>query len=321
MAGTETQTSTEYIQHHLTNMTYGKLPAGYERHGEDGLHHVLENDAWTMAHSAQEASDMGFMAIHVDSMFWSIFLGAMFCLVFWRVGKNMTADKPGRLQGAVEWIVEFIDQNVKDAFHHKNKMIAPMALTIFVWVLLMNVMDLVPVDWIPLLWQTITGNSHAFMKVVPSTDPNVTLGMSFTVFGIMIFFSIKEKGPIGFIKELTFHPFHPISPMAKGPLFAPLLAVVSLLMIAINFFLEIVALFAKPISLGLRLFGNLYAGEMIFILIAIMFGAGALFGVLAGALQWAWAVFHILIIALQAFVFMVLTIVYMGMAHDTEEEH
>jgi F-type H+-transporting ATPase subunit a len=145
--------------------------------------------------------------------------------------------------------------------------------------------------------------------VVPTTDPNVTLGMSFTVFGLMIFFSMREKGVLGFVKELTLHPFHSSNPL------------VMVILVPINLFLEAVALIAKPISLGLRLFGNMYAGEVIFILIAIMFGSGLVMGVFAGVLQWAWAVFHILVISLQAFVFTVLTIVYMAMAHDVQEEH
>lgn len=308
MAG-ESQSSSDYILHHLTNLTYGKLPAGYERQGYDGSVEVLSQDTWSLAHTAQEAADMGFMAIHLDSMFWSIFLGGLFLLVFRSVAKNMHAGAPTGLQNAVEMIIEFIDTTVKDTFHHKNAMIAPMALTIFMWVLLMNTMDLIPVDWIPTLMMKLTGDPHFFFKVVPSTDPNVTLGMAFTVFFIMIFFSIKEKGLMGFVKELTLHPFH-----------APVWYV-NVILVPINLFLESVSLIAKPISLGLRLFGNLYAGEMIFILIALIFGGGIVFGLMAGVLQWAWAVFHILVIALQAFVFMVLTVVYMAMAHDVEEEH
>jgi F-type H+-transporting ATPase subunit a len=244
------------------------------------------------------------MAIHLDSMFWSILLGFLFVFTFSRVAKRMTPGVPKGLQSALEMIIEFIDTTVKDTFHHKNAMIAPLALTIFVWVLLMNTMDLFPVDWIPAIAAKLTGDPHFYFKVVPTTDPNVTLGMAFTVFAMMIFFSIKEKGLMGFVKELTLHPFTPPNiPMA-------------FILVPINLFLESIALIAKPISLGLRLFGNLYAGEMIFILIAIMFGAGLFLGTLAGVLQWAWAVFHILVIALQAFVFMVLTVVYMGMAHD-----
>lgn len=312
MAG-ESQTTTGYIQHHLTNLTYGKLPAGYERVDHHG--HVVETlaaDTWTMAHSAEEAKAMGFMAVHVDSMGWSIGLGALFCFLFALVARKIHTGVPRGLQNALEMVVEFIDSTVKDGFQHKNPLIAPLALTIFMWIFLMNTMDLFPVDWLPQLAALITGNPHQFFKVVPTTDPNVTVGMSMTVFMLIIAFSIMKKGLVGFIKELTFHPFHP-SFHGIGIIFAPIL-------ILINFTLETIALISKPISLGLRLFGNMYAGEMIFILIAVMFGAGLLLGIFAGVLQWAWAVFHILVITLQAFVFMVLTIVYMAMAHQVEDE-
>lgn len=302
-------TSQGYIRHHLTNLTYGKLPAGYERANADGSVTSLQQDTWTLAHSSEEAGDMGFNAIHLDSMGWSIGLGLIFVLLFKRAASKAHAGVPTGLLNFVELIVEFIDNNVKDAFHFKNPMIAPLALTIFVWVFMMNLMDLVPVDWLPHVAAMISGDPHFFFKVVPSTDPNVTLGMAFTVFFLMIFFSIQKKGLMGFVKELTLHPFH-----------APVWYA-NVVLIPINLVLESVALIAKPISLGLRLFGNLYAGEMIFILIAIMYGAGMALGLFAGVLQWAWAVFHILVIALQAFVFMVLTVVYMAMAHEVDEQH
>jgi F-type H+-transporting ATPase subunit a len=310
MAG-ESQTTTGYIQHHLTNLTYGKLPAGYERE-HDGHVEKLEQDTWTMAHSPAEAKAMGFMAIHVDSMGWSIAMGLIFALLFSAVARKMHAGVPRGLQSAIEMIVEFIDNTVREGFQHKNAAIAPLALTIFVWIFLMNTMDLIPVDWLPQIAALITGNPHQYLKVVPTTDPNITIGMSMTVFLLIIVFSIAKKGVIGFIKELTFHPFHP-SFHGIGIVFAPIL-------ILINLVLETIALVSKPISLGLRLFGNMYAGEMIFILIAIMFGAGVVLGLFAGVLQWAWAVFHILVITLQAFVFMVLTIVYMAGAHHVEDE-
>ena len=308
MAG-DTLTTESYIKHHLTNMTYGKLPEGYTRTQADGSQHTLQQDTWTLAHNDAEIKEMGFMSIHVDSMFWSIALGLIFALLFRKVAKSAHAGIPTGLNNFVEMIIEFIDTTVKDTFHYKNAMVAPMALTIFIWIFLMNLMDLVPVDWIPELMMWATGDPHFFFKVVPTTDPNITLGMAFTVFALMVFFSIQQKGIMGFIKELTLHPFH-----------APKWWV-NIFLIPVNFVLEFVSLIAKPISLGLRLFGNLYAGEMIFILIAAMFGAGLFLGLLAGVLQWAWAVFHILVIALQAFVFMVLTIVYMAMAHDVDEEH
>ena len=196
---------------------------------------------------------MGFAAVHLDSMAWSIGLGVVFSLLFLRAARSASTAAPRGWQNLIEMIVEFIDSTVGDIFHYRNRMVAPMALTIFVWVFLMNLMDLVPVDWLPWVAGWIAGDSHLYFKVVPTTDPNITLGMSFTVFGLMLFFSIREKGVLGFIKELTLHPFS----APKWYLQLPL--------IPINFLLEFVSLIAKPISLGLRLFGNLYAGEMIFI--------------------------------------------------------
>lgn len=304
MASEGHQSSGEYILHHLQNLAFGKLPAGYSR---DGV--ILEQGTWTLAHSSEEAAAMGFNAIHLDSMAWSITLGLVFSFLFHRAANMATSGVPKRFQIAIEMLIEFIDNTVSDIFHYKNRLIAPMALTIFVWIFLMNLMDLVPVDWLPSVAAYLAGDPHLYFKVVPTTDPNITLGMSFTVFGLMLFFSIKEKGLIGFIKELTLHPFHASQWYVQA------------ILVPINFILEFVSLVAKPISLGLRLFGNLYAGEMIFILIAIMYSAGVFLGAFAGVLQWAWAVFHILVITLQAFVFMVLTVVYMAMAHETDEEH
>lgn len=303
-----TPTTTEYILHHLTNWTYGKLPAGTYCDGT----RVQETTSWVVAHCAEEMSAMGFNAIHLDSMAWSIGLGLIFVLFFRHAAKKAHSGVPTGLLNFVEMIIEFIDKTVKDCFHHKNPFIAPLALTIFVWVFMMNLMDLVPVDWFPSLAMWIAGDSHFYFKIVPTTDVNITMAMGFTVFALMIGFSIAKKGPIGFIKELCFHPFHPTF-HGIGLLFAPLL-------IVFNFVLETIALVAKPISLGLRLFGNMYAGEVIFILIATMYSAGLVIGIFGGFLQWGWAVFHILVITLQAFIFMVLTIVYMAMAHHVEEE-
>ena len=303
----EAQSATGYIQHHLQNLAYGKLPAGYERVGADGNVQVLTQDTWTLAHSSQEAADMGFWAVHLDTLGWSLALGLLFSFFFARAAKRATTGVPSGFQSFVELLVDFVNNTVSDIFHHKNRVIAPMALTIFTWVFLMNLMDLVPVDWLPWAATKVTGDPHFFFKVVPTTDPNATLGMAFTVFALMIFFSIQQKGFMGFVKELTLHPFH------AGKWY------VDIILIPINLILETVSLIAKPISLGLRLFGNLYAGEMIFILIALMYSAGLIMGVFGGVLQWAWAVFHILVITLQAFVFMVLTTVYMAMAHDVDE--
>ena len=274
--------SAEYIKHHLTNLTFGKHP-------EEG---------WKIAENADEIATMGFWAINVDSIAWSLGVGVVFCVLFGLAAGRATAGVPGGLQNAVEMIVEFIDDTVSSIFRHRNTLIAPMALTIFVWVFLMNLMDLVPVDAIPKLAQVL---GVEYMKIVPSTDPNITLGMAFTVFLLIIFFSIKEKGLIGFFKELLCHPF----PWYLFP---------------VNFLLETVTLVAKPISLGLRLYGNLFAGEMIFILIALLYG-GVTLSLVGGVLQWGWAVFHVLVITLQAFVFAVLTVIYMAQAHDVAEEH
>lgn len=293
--------SQEYISHHLTNLTYGKLPAGYVRHNEDGSTAELTEATWTMAHGGEEAAAMGFNAVHVDSLGWSFGLGTLIMFLFWRMAKKATTGVPSGMLNFVEMIVEFIDNTVKESFHGRSSIVAPLALTIFTWVFMMNFMDLIPVDVLPAIFGAM---GVGYMKVVPSTDVNVTLGMALFVFALMIFYSIKIKGIGGFVGELTLHPFN-----VKNP-------VVQALFIPVNFFLESIALIAKPISLGLRLFGNMYAGEMIFILIALMFSAGAALGLMAGVLQWAWAVFHILVITLQAFIFMMLTIVYLSMAHE-----
>lgn len=300
----EALTSIGYVQHHLQNMTYGKLPAGATQC--DGS--IAEQATWALAHCGSEVKQMGFTALHVDSLGWGIGLGALFLFFFHRAAKKATVDTPSGFQSFVEMIIEFIDKLVSELFHHKSRAIAPLALTVFCWVFLMNLMDIVPVDWLPQLAAFISGDPHLYFKVVPTTDPNVTLGMSFTVLGLMIFFSCREKGIFGFIKSLVCHPFN------AGKWY------INIFLFPVNFILETISLLSKPLSLGLRLFGNLYAAEVIFILIAIMFGAGLVLGVLGGALQWAWAVFHILVIPLQAFIFMVLTTVYMAMAFDSHDE-
>ena len=278
-------TTTGYIKHHLQNLTYGQLPDG----------------TWGIAHSAAEAREMGFWAIHLDTMFWSVLLGALFLWLFAKAARKATADTPSGWLNFVEWVIDFIDDNVRGSFSGKNDLIAPLSLTLFVWILLMNLMDLVPVDWIPELAKIM---GIEYMKVVPTTDPNATFGMALGVFLLTLYYSIKVKGPIGFAAELTMQPFQASSPVLK------------IVFIPINFFLEFVSLVAKPISLSLRLFGNLFAGEMIFILIALLFSGGLAFAVVGGVLQLGWAIFHILIVLLQAFIFMTLTIVYLEMAHS-----
>jgi len=274
MAG-DTLTSSEYIKHHLTNLTYGQHPDG----------------SWGLAHSAEEAKEMGFWAINVDTLGFSIALGALFIFLFSKAAKSATSGVPGPLQNFVEWILEFVEDNVKSSFTGKNSFIGAMGMTVFVWILLMNAMDLVPVDFLPHIAGLL---GVPFLKVVPTTDPNATMGMALSVFALTLYYSFKIKRPGGFFAELAFHPF----PKYMFP---------------VNLLLEGVSLIAKPISLGLRLFGNMYAGEMIFILIAL----------LPWYIQWTlslpWAIFHILIVVLQAFIFMVLTIVYMDMAYTVDD--
>jgi len=278
-------TPSEYIKHHLQNLTFGRHADG----------------SWGIAHGAAEAREMGFMAVHLDTLFWSALLGVAFLLVFRRVAVRASAEAPGGLQNFIEWVVDFINDNVRGSFTGKNDLVAPLALTLFVWILLMNMMDLVPVDWLPHL-ATVMGIEY--MKVVPTTDPNATFAMALGVFFLVIFYSIKVKGIGGFVGELTMQPFEAKNVMLKAAL------------LPVNLFLEGIGLLAKPVSLSLRLFGNLFAGEMIFILIALLYSGGWVLGIFGGALQWAWAVFHILIVLLQAFIFMTLTIVYLEMAHQ-----
>ena len=272
--------SSEYIKHHLTNLVYGQHSDG----------------SWGIAHGADEIKEMGFWSINVDSMFFSILTGCFFLWIFRRAAKKASPEAPTGLQNFIEMLIEFIDDTVRGSFTGKNPLVAPLALTIFVWVFLMNLMDLVAVDHIPYLASLL---GVPYLKIVPSTDPNITFGLSLSIFALTIYYSIKIKGPGGFFAELAFHPF---------PKF----------MMPINLVLEGVTLIAKPVSLSLRLFGNLYAGEMIFILIALMYTGGWALGIFGGFLQLGWAIFHILIITLQAFIFMTLTIVYLDMASQTD---
>lgn len=341
-SGTENLTTGEYIGHHLQNLTFGQHADG----------------SWGIAHSAAEAAAMGFWAFNVDTMFWAIILGLGFYMMFRNVAKKANSGVPTRFQAFVEIVVEYVETNVRDSFHGSSKFIAPLALTMFVWIFFMNFMDLIPVDWLP--W-VATQVGVPYQKVVPTTDINATMSMALTVFILIIFFSIKVKGVGGFIAELTGQPFAAKGPVGKAVFFIP------------NLLLETVGLLAKPVSLGLRLFGNMYAGELIFILIALIFTAGSgfvaaglssIFGehipswfwivatasvfatlwlnmkgvidnkktlwllmiemLLIGGLaflggqlmHFIWAAFHLLIIWLQAFIFMMLTIVYLSMAHE-----
>ncbi|MBO9491288.1 F0F1 ATP synthase subunit A [Endozoicomonas sp. G2_1] len=266
-----------YIKHHLTNAKMCSADGG-----------IAFNKA---------CADAGFWTLHIDTLLWSIVLGLIFLLTFRSVAKKATTGVPGKLQCAVEMIVEFVDKSVKETFHGKNALIAPLSLTIFVWVLLMNAMDWVPVDLIPTIagWigSTFMGmDPHdVYIKSVPTTDMNMTFALSIGVFFLIIYYSIKVKGIGGFTKELTLQPFN-------HPVFIP-----------VNFILESVTLLARPVSLALRLFGNLYAGELIFILIATI-------GLFQLPVHFIWAAFHLLVIPLQAFIFMMLTIVYLSLAHE-----
>ncbi|MBS1211484.1 MAG: atpB [Proteobacteria bacterium] len=254
-----------------------------EAHGSGG-----GATGYIVHHLTTLSAGEGFWTIHLDTLFFSAFLGMLFILVFKKAAEKATSGVPGGLQNFAEMIIEFVDTQVKDSFHGRSALIAPLALTIFCWVFLMNAMDLLPVDLLPDIGKAV---GLDYLRVVPSTDLNGTFAMSISVFFLIIFYSIKIKGPIGFAKEMLLTPF--------GPWMMPF-----------NLLLKLVEELAKPISLGLRLFGNMYAGELIFILIAL------LPWYVQPLLSFPWAVFHILIITLQAFIFMVLTIVYLSLAHE-----
>ena len=345
-SGSEAPTSGEYIQHHLQNLTFGQHADG----------------SWGIAHGAAEAAEMGFWAFHVDTLVWSLLLGFSFFFMFRSVAKKANSGVPSHFQAMVESIIEFVDTSVKESFHGTSRLIAPLALTLFVWIFFMNLMDLIPVDWLPFV---ATGVGVPYQKVVPTTDVNATMGMSIAVFVLIIFYTLRAKGVKGFMAELVFNPLNP-KELGMPKMVWPLV-------MAFNFLLEIVSLLAKPVSLGLRLFGNMYAGELIFILIALIFTAGsgfigaglssmfgehipAWFWLLASAavfitlwmnlkgkldnkktlwfiaaemfligglafiggqlMHFGWAVFHIIIILLQAFIFMMLSIVYLSMAQE-----
>ncbi len=272
----------------------GKTTAGYIQHHLQNLQVCPTEQGWVW----NECSG-NFMAVNVDSMVFSVLLGGLFLFLFRRAAKSFSVDKPTKFQAAVELIVGFVDDSVRDTFHGKSNLIAPLALTIVCWVFLMNLMDLIPVDWLPEL-AVLMGIEY--LKVVPSTDVNVTFGMSLSVFALILFYSLKIKGVGGFIVgELMMNPLNP-KELGMPKIFWPFVMV-------FNFVLETVALLAKPLSLSLRLFGNMYAGELMFILIALL-------GLFQLPLHFGWAVFHILVVTLQAYIFMMLTIVYLSQAHE-----
>ena len=240
----------------------------------------------------------GFSGIHIDSLFFSIVSGIVFIYFFHKAAKKATSGVPGKWQCFVEMLVEWVNGVVKDNFHGPRNVVAPLALTVFCWVFIMNSIDLIPVDFLPQLANLF--GIH-YLRAVPTADISATLGMSICVFFLIIFYTVKSKGFGGLVKEYTLHPFNHWA------------------FIPVNFILETVTLLAKPISLAFRLFGNMYAGELIFILIAVMYSANMAIAALGIPLHLAWAIFHILVITLQAFIFMMLTVVYLSIAYNKAE--
>ena len=257
-------------------------------------------------HLTHNTGTVAGQTFHIDTWVISLVVGLLGCFLLWSQARKATAGVPSKAQAFVEMVVEFVDTQVKDTFHGDRRFIAPLALTIFVWVFFMNAIDLLPLDLPSAAIQAVAGEEaahHTYLRMVPTADINTTFGMSFVVFFLIIFYSIKAKGGMGFTKELFTAPFHAEGTFAKIVLAIP------------NLFLNLVEYLSKPVSLGMRLFGNMYAGELVFMLIAGLFASWVTFvpGVIFNA---GWAIFHILIILLQAFIFMVLTVVYLAMAHE-----
>ncbi len=284
-------TSSEYIVHHLTH--------------------------WQ---NKPQTEIVDFTVFNIDSIFFSVLLGVVGSFFLWKAARKATAGVPGRFQAAVEILFEMVNNQAKSIVHNakSRQMVAPLALTVFVWIFLLNAMDLLPLDLLPTIWAKIYGAlghdpAHAYLRVVPTADLSVTMGLSVSVLFICLFYNMKIKGVGGWAHELVTAPFG----TSKNPIFAVILAVV-------NVAEQLISFVAKTVSHGMRLFGNMYAGELVFMLIALLGGSWALsfepgslallgLHIVAG---WAWAVFHIIIILLQAFVFMMLTLVYIGQSHD-----
>jgi F-type H+-transporting ATPase subunit a len=279
--------------------------------GEYIVHHLTH---WRN-HEMASGSPVDFSVVSWDSMFFSIALGVVTCFLLWRAARKATSGVPGRFQAAVEMLVEMVESQAKGIVHNaaSRKLVSPLALTVFVWIFLLNAMDLLPVDLLPAVWGWIVeasgGNpEHAYLRSVPTADLSVTMGLSLGVLITCLVYNVKIKGLGGWAHELIAAPF--------GDHWA---------LYPFNFLMQVIEFVAKTVSHGMRLFGNMYAGELIFLLIALMGGAFASVGlgtgialalgqIIAGS---AWAIFHILIITLQAFVFMMLTLVYIGQAHDS----
>ncbi len=288
-----------------------------EEHGLTANDYIVHHLTHLQNHKAGNVVD--FSVFNFDSIFWTIFLGALGCLLLWSAARKATAGVPGRFQAAVEILIEMVDSQAKGIIHsaQSRKFVSPLALTLFVWIILLNTMDLLPVDLLPFIWEKIyiaTGHDphHAYMRTVPTADLSITMGLSVAVLLICLYYNVKIKGIGGWAHELVTAPFG----TSKNPVFALILGV-------LNFAMQMIEFVAKTVSHGMRLFGNMYAGELLFLLIALMGGAWSLSATgvtLAVAHIFAgfvWSVFHILIIVLQAFVFMMLALVYLGQAHDS----
>ena len=290
-AGTQAPTSGEYIQHHL--------------------HHLQKNFAFE---NVEQVGLVDFSVFNLDSLVYAVVLGALGCFLLWRAARKATSGVPGRFQAAVEILSEMVENQAKGVIHNakSRKLVSPLALTVFVWIFLLNAMDMLPVDLLPAIWHSAGPalGYKDYMRVVPTADLSTTLGMSFSVLLVCLFYSVKIKGLGGWTHELVAAPFGD-----------------KVYLYPINFLMQMIEFAAKTVSHGMRLFGNMFAGELIFMLIALMGGAWAWqFNPLAGGF-WlgvghviagsAWSIFHILVITLQAFIFMMLTLIYVGQAHDS----
>ncbi|MDD3482101.1 F0F1 ATP synthase subunit A [Azovibrio restrictus] len=274
--------------------------------GEYIVHHLTHLNSTGHA----QTSVIDFSVINLDTLIFSIAMGVLGLFVMWRVAASVTSGVPGRMQAAVEIVLEMVSNQAKGIIHHEEsrKFVAPLALTVFIWIFLMNSMDFLPVDLLPMLWQTASGDHHAYLRVVPTADLNGTLGMSIGVLLVCLYYNVKIKGLGGWVHELFTAPF------GSHPVLYP-----------VNFLMQMIEFLAKTVSHGMRLFGNMYAGELVFMLIALMGGAMVAGSGMTGPLLWIghviagsiWAIFHILIVALQAFIFMMLTLVYIGQAHES----
>ncbi len=289
---TEAPSASEYIVHHLTH--------------------------WQ---NKPQTEIVDFSVFNLDSIFFTTLLGVLGCFLLWMGARKATSGVPGRFQAAVEIMLEMVDNQAKSIVHNatSRKLVGPLALTVFVWIFMLNAMDLLPLDFLPLLWQNVSGDHHAFLRVVPTADLSVTMGLSVSVLFICLYYNIKIKGLGGWGHELISAPFGSVK-LSKNPL----TWIGFILLSTVNVAEQLISFVAKTVSHGMRLFGNMYAGELVFMLIALLGGSWALsfepgslallgLHIVAG---WFWAVFHIIIILLQAFVFMMLTLVYIGQAHD-----